>query len=78
MTTVNDKLTEIETQQNYVKNSLIVHSMDKRGAVIKWLIESGGVAERKKLFIELDPAESDIPLDNRQAVRTIEIEPAGG
>ncbi len=77
MVTVKDKFTEIEAQQNYVKNSLIVHSMDNKGAVIKWLMESGGVAERKKIFIELDPAESNISLDDRIMVRTIEIEPPG-
>ena len=77
MATVKDKFIEIESQQNYVKNSLIVHSMDNKGAVIKWLIESDGVAERKKLFIELNPSESELPLDDRTNVRTIEIEPAG-
>lgn len=77
MVTIKEKFTEIESQQNYVKNSLIVHSMDNRGAVIKWLVESGGVAERKKIFIELDPAESNISLDDRIMVRTIDIEPPG-
>jgi hypothetical protein len=77
MATIKDKFIEIESQQNYVKNSLIVHSMDNKGTVIKWLVESNGVAERKKLFIELNPIESNIPLDDRIVINTIEIEPPG-
>ena len=77
MVTVQDKLTEIESLTEYVKNSLIIHSLDTRGTVIKWLIDNQGVAERKKIFIELNPAESEMALESRTAVKTIDIEPPG-
>jgi hypothetical protein len=77
MTTVQDKITEIESLTEYVKNSLIIHSIDSRGTVIKWLVNNQGVAERKKIFIELNPAESEMALESRTAISTIDVEPPG-
>ena len=78
MATVQDKMNEITNGANYVSGSLIIHSLDDYGTVIKWLENIGGVAERKKLFIELDPAESNVKLEDRTASSSIEIEPASG
>lgn len=77
MTTIQDKMTEIENLTEYVKNSLIIHSLDKKGVVLKWLVDNQGVAERKKIFIELNVTESEIALENRTAGKTIDIEPPG-
>lgn len=78
MTTVQDKMTEIESGPNYVNNSLILKCNDDRGLVLKWLEEDMGVAERKELFIELSEAESNMAVEKRTAVNSIAVEPAGG
>jgi hypothetical protein len=77
MATLQDKMTEIENLTDYVKNSLIIHSLDKKGVVLKWLVDNQGVAERKKIFIELSLTDSDLALENRVTGKIIDIEPPG-
>ncbi|GEM_PF-6337183 len=77
MATLQDKMTEIENLTDYVKNSLIIHSLDKKGVVLKWLVDNQGVAERKKIFIELSLTDSDLALENRITGKIIDIEPPG-
>ena len=77
MVTIQEKIDEIKNGSSYVNGSLIIYSLDENGVVYKWLESNNGVAERKKLFIELDPKESNIVLEKRTAVNYIEIEPAG-
>ncbi|MDP3989721.1 MAG: hypothetical protein Q8Q01_00780 [archaeon] len=77
MATIQDKMTEIENLTDYVKNSLIIHSLDKKGVVLKWLVDNQGVAERKKIFIELSITDSDIALESRTTGKIIDIEPPG-
>jgi hypothetical protein len=78
MVTVQEKMDEIENGVNYVNGSLVIKSYDDRGVVLKWLEQSAGVAERKKLFIELNEDESNLALEKRTAINFIEIEPATG
>ena len=77
MVTIQDKIDEIKNGSNYVTGSLMIHGLDEDGVVYKWLENLDGVAERKKLFIELDSNDSDKILEERIAVNNIEIEPAG-
>lgn len=77
MVTVNDTISIIQSKPEYVFGSLIVHSMDDSGVVYKWLEEIGGVAERKKMFIQLSIEDKDLALESRTAVKSVEIEPAG-
>jgi len=78
MVTIQDKIDEIKNGPNYVNGSLIIYSLDDEGVVYKWLENTGGVAERKKLFIELDPNDADKALEERTAVSNIEVEPVSG
>lgn len=77
MVTVNETITIIQSKPEYVLGSLIIHSMDNSGVVYKWLEEIDGVAERKKMFIQLSEDEKEITLESRTAVKSVEIEPAG-
>lgn len=78
MVTIQDKIDEIKNGSNYVNGSLIIYSLDEQGVVYKWLENINGVAERKKLFIELDPIDANKALEERTAVSNIEVEPASG
>jgi len=78
MSTVQDKINEIENQANYVNGSLIIKSYDDRGLVMKWLEQDFGVAERKELFIELNEDDSHLDVEERTAVSQIEVEPPSG
>ena len=77
MVTVQETMDQIEAQSDYVSGSLIVKNADDRGLVLKWLILSGSVAERKELFVELNEDESYLDITKRTALSTIEVEPAG-
>jgi len=77
MVTIQEKIDEIKNGSTYVTGSLIIHSLDDEGVVYKWLENLDGVAERKKLFIQLDSNDLDKILEERTAIRNIEIEPAG-
>ena len=77
MVIIQDKIDEIKNGSNYVNGSLIVYHLDDEGVVYKWLENIDGVAERKEIFIELDPDESNVILEQRIAVNNIEVEPAG-
>ena len=77
MATVQETMDQIEAQSDYVSGSLIVKNVDDRGLVLKWLILSGSVAERKELFVELNEDESYLDVTKRNAISTIEVEPAG-
>ena len=78
MTTVQEIMTGIENKAEFVQGSLIVQSMDERGAVFKWLENNFGSAERRKMFLQLDPAEKNVVLEQRTAIITIDVEPASG
>lgn len=77
MTTVQETMDQIEAQSDYVSGSLIVKNADDRGLVLKWLILSGSVAERKELFVELNQDESYLDITKRTTISTVEVEPAG-
>jgi len=77
MVTIQEKIDEIKNGSTYVTGSLIIHSLDDEGVVYKWLENLDGVAERKKLFIQLDSNDLDKILEERTAISNIEIEPAG-
>ena len=77
MVTVQETMNQIESLADYVSGSLIVKNGDDRGVVLKWLISSGNVAERKELFVELNEEESYLDITKRTAISTVEVEPAG-
>ena len=77
MATVQETMDQIEAQADYVSGSLIVKNADDRGLVLKWLILSGSVAERKELFVELNQDESYLDITKRTTISTVEVEPAG-
>ncbi len=78
MATVQETLSSIENKTGHIPGSLIVHSMDEKGAVIKWLEDNAGAAERKKMFLQLDPNEKDLAFEQRTTILMIDVEPAGG
>lgn len=77
MTTVQEMINLIESQQNYVLGSLIIKNYDDRGLVLKWLIKNNDIAERKEIFVQLNEDESHIDVKLRSALESIEIQPAG-
>jgi len=75
---ISEFLNNIKESAGYIKGSLIYKSGDDNGAVYKYLILSGdtGTAIRKEIFVELNPTESNLDLENKTVVSSIEVCPA--
>jgi hypothetical protein len=74
---ISEFLTEIKEKSNYVNNSLVLKSSDNYGCVYKYLVKLvDGSAIRKEIFIELNPEESELDLENKEIINNIEIFPA--
>jgi len=74
--TVSEFLITIESDQSYVNHSLYLKSSDNYGCVYKWLIKSNDIAIRKEIFVELNPQESELNLEDKTVVSYIEVYPA--
>lgn len=74
--TINEFIEIIKTN-NYVDNSLILKSQDNYACVYKYLEKNRfGYAERKEIFIELNPEQNELELLNKTVISYIEIYPA--
>ena len=74
MTTLQEKWDTIELDSDYVPKSLIMKSWDYRGATLKWLVDNGGVANRKERFFELD--QNSIKVFKKDVLSEIDVVPA--
>jgi len=74
---ISEFLNQIKNLSEYVNNSLYLKSSDNYGCVYKYLIKiSDTAAIRVEVFVELDPQESELNLEDKTLINNIEVNPA--
>jgi len=74
--TIQEFITQIANDGDYVNHSLVLKSYDDYGCVYKWLQKCNNLAIRKEIFIELDIEEVELELLNKTVIASIEVNPA--
>ena len=72
---VNELLKQLESEKDYVPNSLILTSADDSGCIYKWLSynEDGQSAHRREMFVAADGKGG---MDERNIIIYVEVIPA--
>jgi len=76
MTTIGQRMAEIEASPGYVINSIIIKSQDRRGCAIKWLVMTDDVANRRERFFAFSENESG-SIEDKTIIFEVDVVPAG-
>jgi len=74
---VSELLNSIKGSGDYVNGSLVVKEENITGIIYKWLEKNIllNIAHSKEMFIELNPLESNLKIENKTVINFINIYP---